>query len=211
MSDTKKTRVMSIKGFLHKAGGRVSAAAFLEQHRAWLQTGKLAEVTSSILRMWDEKQLLPTPALDRIKDAVLAHHLRVETQKAEKQLAAEQEGSPSGHSSKPWVVTCYDSKGHVCSRTKSTGEVVDIHQTFQLQQRASEWADRRLVHDCASDCFAVIIHQPSGLEVVILRGDAMARVFPKVKAPISKRTGVRDDRLSFGAKVAQSRAHFSHG
>lgn len=210
MSNDSKPRKMTVKMFLHRSGGKVSASAFLQAHRDFLVTGELASVTSPILAKIDAGQTMPTPGLEEIRSVVLRHHLLAEALKAEAKLLAAGEG-PAASASKTWEVTCYDSRGNVQTRVNAKGETVDLSESFALQQRASEWADRRLVHDCASDCFATLIHVPSGLEAVIMRNDAMGRVFPKIKTPVIKQTGSRDGKLSFGTKVHESRAVFSRG
>ena len=214
MSTDKK---MTPKMFLFKSGTKAanSALAFLQTHRDFLVTGELASVTSPILAKIDAGQTMPTPGLEEIRAAVLSHHLLVECQKAEAKLLASNDpsshGETSSRTSKTWEVTCYDSRGNICTRVNTKGETVDISESFPLQQRASEWADRRLVHNCASDCFATITHIPSGLEAVIMRGNAMARLFKAPTPGVFKKLGKGDGKLSFGVKAHQSRATFSHG
>lgn len=207
-------RKMTVKGFLHKASGKISAKAFLDQHRAWLETGDLAEVTSPILAMYDEEQLLPTPCLDLLKEAVLTHHLRVETDKAEKRLAQAQD--PSSHPSKPWIARVFDSKGNLVETTNTKGEMVILEQTFALASDADRWTDRRLFEG-APDWFGVVQHTSimradgEPITTVIIREDAIARILKRPKGAVQKKTGSRDNKLSFGVKVHQSRAVFSHG
>jgi hypothetical protein len=211
MSNDKTIRKMTPKMFLHRANGKVSAIAFLAAHRAFLETGELCEVTSPILRMLDDSTLLPTPALELIREAVTVHHIRVEAEQAERKLMASLDAESTGGSSKTWEVTVYDSKGNIQSRIAENGNPIELQESFLLAQRASEWADRRLVNDCGSDCFAVITHVPTGKEIIALRNEAMSRCFPKAKAPMSKKTGSRDNKLSWGSKCVQSHAHFSRG
>lgn len=207
-------RKMTVKGFLHKASGRISAIAFLAQHRTWLETGELHEVTSPILRMLDEEQLMPTPALDLIKQAVLTHHLRVETNKAEKRLA--EASDPSSHPSKPWIARVFDAKGNLVETENTKGEMVTLEQSFALASDADRWTDRRLFEG-APDWFGVVQHTSilradgEPITTVIIREDAIARILKKPRGAVSKKTGSRDGKLSFGVKVHQSRAVFSHG
>jgi hypothetical protein len=209
-------RKMTVKGFLHKAGTKAaaSAIAFLAAHRAWLETGELAEVTSPILRLLDEKQIMPTPALDEIKRVVLAHHLQVESEKAEAKLV--EAADPSSHPTKPWVATIYDAKGNVVQVENTKGEVVDLEMSFAFCHEADRWTDRRLFEG-APDWFGVvqsrILMRADGtpISTTVMRDDAIARILKKPKSPLVKKTGVNDNRLSFGVKVQQTRSHFSHG
>ena len=209
MSNDKKTRVMTIKGFLHKSGGKVSATAFLQAHREFLLTGELAAITAPILSRIDAGCTLPTPGLDEVRHAVLSHHLLSESLKAEAALL--QQGQEASATVKTWEVTCYDAKGNILTRVNAKGQTVEVQESFALQQRASEWCDRRLVHDCDGTSFGVIVHIPTGLEAVVMRGDAFARVFPKTASAATKKMGKGDGKLSFGVKAHQSRATFSHG
>lgn len=209
MSESKKTRTMSVKGFLFKASGKVSAEAFLQAHRVWLETGEVAEVSSPILRMLDEKQILPTPALELLSQAILTYHLRMASEKAERQLL--QNADPSSHTSKPWLATVYNAKGEVVQNDKEE----DLSKFFQLASDADRWVDLRLVEG-ASDNFAVIEHarimraDGTPISTTIMRGDALARILKAKKHPFSKRTGT-DSRMSFGVKSKPSRSVFSHG
>lgn len=209
MSNDKKPRTMTIKGFLHKASGKAanSAEAFINFHRAFLSSGELAPLTSHILARVDAGETMPTPALDEIRTIVLAHSIQSAARAAEEKMLAE----PKTASQKPWSVTLFTAKGEVATKVNAEWEVIELSQNFDLQQRASEWADRRLTQDCSADCFGVIIHTPTSLEVVVLYVDAMGRQNPKAKSPFSKKTGSRDNKLSFGVKAGNDRAHFSHG
>lgn len=216
MSETKKPRAMSVKVFLHKASGKVSAAAFLVAHREWLENGHLAEVTSPILRMLDEEQVMPTPALDLIKDAILTHHIRIEASKAERRLEEQQESNPSSHTNKSWVARIFDSKGNLVETANTKGEIVELEMTFNLASDADRWVDRRLFEG-APDWFGVVQHTKimradgEPITTVIMRADAIARILKKPTPGVSKKTGGKDSKLSFGVKVHQSRAVFSHG
>lgn len=209
-------RKMTVKGFLHKANAKVSALAFLAQHRVWLETGEHAEVTSPILRMLDEEQLLPTPALDLLKEAVLTHHLRVESAKAERRI--EENQNPSGHSrtNKSWVARIFNKDGHLVETANTKGEIVDLEMMFDMASDADRWTDRRLFEG-APDWFGVVQHTSitrtdgEPITTVIMRDDAIARILKRPAQAASKKQGKGDGKLSFGCKVHQSRATFSHG
>lgn len=213
-------RKMTVKGFLHKSTQKAAASAkgFIDAHRAWLETGDLAEVTSPILRMLDEGQVFPTPALDLIKEAVLTHHLRSETKKAETRLAEGQEGSVGEtKTSKPWIARVFDKDGNLVITANTKGDMVELEQAFLLSSDADRWCDRRLFEG-APDWFAVVQHTSitraidgEPLTTVIMRQDAIARILKKPVSAAVKKTGSRDGKLSFGVKVSQSRAVFSHG
>jgi hypothetical protein len=214
MSDTKKPRAMTVKMFLHRSSGKISAAAFLTQYRSFLENGDLAEVTSPILRMWDEEQLMPTPALDLLKSAVLTHHLRVECDKAERRL--DEGPSPSSHSSKSWVARIFDAKGNLVETANTKGEIVELEMMFDMASDADRWTDRRLFEG-APDWFGVVQHTSimradgEPITSVIMRDDAIARILKRPASAATKKMGKGDGKLSFGVKVSQSRATFSHG
>jgi len=205
-------RKMTPKGFLHKANGKVSAEAFLKQHREWLLTGELAQVTSPILAKLDAKESMPTATLEQIKSAVLSHHLAVEITKAE--TAMEKASEPK--TSKAYLVTIRDAEGNVCTRVNDKGETVDLRQSFDLGSDAEGWADRRLF-DGFSDWFGTIemtkMFRADGTPItnVVLRQDAIARILKVKKGSVMKSKPKSTNALGFGVKAQQSVAKFSHG
>lgn len=201
-------RPMTPKMFLYRSNAaKVSAIAFLAAHRAFLETGELAEVTSPILRMLDESTLLPTPALDLIREAVTVHTIRVEAEKAERRLLESLDGESQGKTVKNWIACVYDSKGN---------PIEDLEKSFELASDADRYVDRKLF-DGASDWYGVVSHSRimradgDPISNIILRQDAIARILKIKKGPMSKKTGTRDGKLSFGVKAHQDHAHFSRG
>ena len=155
MSKTKE-RQMTPKGFLHKTTTKAaaSASAFLTAHRSFLETGELAPLTSPILRKLDDRELMPTPALEAIKAVVLGHILAKETHKAEERLAG---GDMGGRTPKNWLATIYNKDGNICTRLKEDGKEVALQQEFDAPQEADRWTDRRLF-DGEADWFGVVSH-----------------------------------------------------
>ena len=149
--------------------------------------------------------------LSLVKDAVFSHHMQAEVSKAERRIA-ESEANPSSAVPKNWLVTVFDAKGNIV--LDKDGK--EITMSFELASAADRWADRRLF-DGASDHFAVIEHTKimradgTPISTVIMRDDAISRILRKPKAPLSKKTGSRDGKLSFGVHAKQDHAHFSRG
>jgi hypothetical protein len=221
MSTTKKERSMSAKGFLHKANGKISADAFLAQHRAWLETGELSELTSPILRKFDEKELLPTPTLEAVKAVVLGHYLATETRKGEEAMARRE--AQGEKAQKSWIGTIFNKDGQVMVRMKETPkdsgkfEPEELIFSSDFCSEVDRWVDRRLF-DGEPDCFGTIQHvslknkDGDPLSSVVLRGDAMARILKAPKSPAMRKVGgASTSKLGFGSKAVQSRAHFSKG
>lgn len=211
--ETKKQRSMSAKGFLHKANGRVSAEAFLRQHREWLTTGDLAMMTSPILAKLDSKESLPSATLADIKSVVLAHHLNEEVLKGEAAMTKAGEG---GVSSKPYTSTIRDKDGLIAVRMNAKGEEEDLVKSFDLPQDAERWTDRRLF-DGAPDCFGEIVMtravrmDGTPITTVVLRGDAIARVLKKPKGAVVKKQSKSGGTLSWQGKAKQDHCSFSRG
>lgn len=209
---------MTPKMFLFKAGTKAanSATAFLQQYRSFLETGELCEVTSPILRMLDDNDILPTPALELIREAVTVHHIRTEAAKAERRLMETLDNEGQGKAVKNWIAIVYNQKGEVQTRVNANGKEEELDKSFELASDADRWADRRLFEG-ASDWYAVISHSRmmradgDPISNVIMRQDAIARILKIKKGPMSKKTGTRDGKLSFGVKAHQDHAHFSRG
>lgn len=210
-------RNMSPKGFLHKTTTKAahSAAAFLATHRDWLETGELALFTTPILLQVDSKELMPTPALERIKEVVLAHHLAEEIRLAQEKM--EKADEPSERKTKAYVARIYDSKtGEVVQVQNDKGKWVDLEESFDNGTRAEGWADRRLF-DGASTWFGTVEatklfkQDGSTFTATVLRVDAIGRILKVPKGPVMKAQKQSTGRLGFGVKCKPSHASFSRG
>ncbi len=209
-------RKMSAKGFLHKSNGKaaLNAVAFLAAHREWLQTGELALFTTPILLKVDSREMMPTPALEEIKQVVLAHHLAEEIRIATEKMAKADE--PTERKTKNYVATVWNSKGEVVQAPDSNGKIKDLKDSFETSTQAERWADNRLF-DGATDWFCVVetthVFKQNGdpFTATILRADAIARILKRPKAPVMKAQKKSGGRLSFGVKAHQTKAAFSHG
>jgi hypothetical protein len=204
--ETKKTRAMSPKGFLHKTQTKAahSAAAFLSAHREWLTSGETAAVTSPILHKLDLGELLPTPALQEIAVAVMGHIIA--TDRAKLEAAFEKANTPSAP--KTWTATIYDADNVIQTRVTEDGEVEDLVKSFDHAADADRWVDRRLF-DGASDWYGMV--EGLGTMVGVSRADAMARILKKPKGPAIHQKAVTTKTLGFGVHAKQDRASFSRG
>jgi hypothetical protein len=215
MSTDKKERVMTAKSFLHKATTKAAASAdaFIKAHRAWLETGELAEMTSPILAKIDSKELMPTPALEVLKAVVLGHHMAVQTRKSEEAIAKAQ-AEPA--KVKPWVSTIYNKDGQIVFKKDANGKEKDLTQSFELPQDADRWTDLRLFQ-AEPGCYGVIhsttMTREDGdpISTVVMQGDATARILKQPTGPVVKGQAKSSGKLSFGVKSKPSVSRFSHG
>jgi len=212
MVEAKKSRNMTERGFLHKASGKVSADAFLATHKAWLETGELAEFTAPILRAVDEKELMPTPALHAITQVVFDYMMEKENTKAENALL----NPKASAKPKPWIATIYNAKGEIQSRTKEDGTEEDLQKGFDTTSLADGWTDRRLF-DGSSDWYGVVSHTTiinrhgDPLSTTIMRDDSIARILKQPKSAVCKVQSKTTSKLGFGVKAGNDRAVFSKG
>jgi hypothetical protein len=200
-------RKMTPKGFLHKSSGKVSAAAFLSQHREFLTTGELAPLTSPILAKLDKGEILPTPALQEVQGVVLSHILAQDVRKGEESMRKAQE---SPKSAKPWTARILDGKGNVCTRVKEDGEVEDLIKSADSSSELDRWVDRRLF-DGAPDWHGEITHATMTIKTKVLRNDAIARILRPGTPPAFRKVGGSDGKLGFGVKVRNDVSRFSRG
>lgn len=207
MTETKKERKMSPKGFLAKTNTKAanSAIAFLAQYREYLTTGEVADKTSPIVAKVDAGELLPTPALREIQFAVMTHIIEADTAKMEQSV---QHQGKTG-TRKPWRTTIFDAAGNVQVRDKEDGDEEDLIKGFDLGQEADRWADRRLF-DGAEGWYALVEHTIiPNVSSRIERGDAIARILKKPKGPTVHVKGKSTKTLGFGVKAKQTRVTFS--
>jgi len=226
-----KVRSITPKSFLRKCNSKaaMSAIGFLanEENRKYLLEGEAASVTAPIVNMFDAKEILPTPAMDAIRTAIFGYMVAVDLRDANESVAkreGEVDSIPSEKKEpsvkripKAWTVTIYDSRGNVQVHVnKETGEETDLVKGFDLSQRATEWADRRLF-ECSSDCFGVvksntlITKDGDALSQTIIREDSISRIMKQPKGAVCKHKPKSGSRLSFGVKVTNDRAIFSGG
>lgn len=209
MEATKKERAMTEKGWLQRASGKAgkSAAGFIQAHRAWLETGSLAQFTSPLLQKLDQGELFPTSCLETLKSVVLGHLL------AKEQSKAEQVMNQPAKTPKQYEGTVYDSHGNICQDAEGKDLTFSSDQSGEVER----WADRRLI-DGAPDWFATVVNTkmftPEGeaYTQTILRDDSLARLLRPKKGPASRQTSKTTSKLSWGMKVAGGKpTHFSHG
>lgn len=203
--------------FLHRANGKaaINAIAFLEQYREFLQTGELALFASPILLQVDSKALMPTPALERIKEVVLAHHLAEEVRISQEKM--EKADEPSARKTKAYVARIYDSKtGEVVQVQNDKGKWVDLEESFDNGTRAEGWADRRLFDGSPTwfgtvEATKLFKQDGSTFTATVLRVDAIGRILKVPKGPVMKAQKQSTGRLGFGVKCKPSHASFSRG
>jgi hypothetical protein len=211
MATEKKERVMSPKGFLQKTTQKAagSATTFLATWRDYLLNSEVAYLTASIIQKVDDGSIMPTPALQAVKDALVAHIVQVDLLKAEASMIEKSSKSAKGgKGSKKFSARIIDGNGETCTRVKDNGETEELWKSCDLPQQAARWTDIRLF-DGAPD-WSGIIYQENITYELIGRVQSMGRILAKGKTPVmhvQKSTGS----LSFGVKAKQSHCSFSKG
>lgn len=211
--ENKKPRVMTEKGFLFKATTKAanSASAFIQAHREFLTTGKLAKSTFPIIQRIDSGSLYPTPGLEEIKVAVLNHMLNREVEEA-KSIIEHQDDVQTG---KDYVATIFNAKGEVVTYIDTKGEEKEMVNTFDDGEHAKGWCDRRLV-DGAPDWHGEVLHTKITIKgqpwvFMVERLDSIARLLKSKKKPVTTQPKTTTSRLGFGVKAKQDRSSFSRG
>ncbi len=196
-------RKMGPKGLLQKANSaKVSAIAFFEAYREYLLTSEVSYVTAPILQKVDAGEVMPTPALTELKQAVMGHIMLVDLLKAKESI---ENASKPSQSKKPFSAVIRDGSGNILLDEKGK----EVKQNFDLPQRASEWCDRRLFEQ-SSDCFGEVFHRGVHYEFVN-RDDSLARILKPARMAIHKTNKPGQSKLGFGVKAKQSKSTFSHG
>lgn len=209
----KKERNMSPRGFLHKAEQAKSAIALIAAQRTWLESGELCHVTSPILAKIDAGELLPTPGLEHIKQAVTCCVMQAAIRKGEEASARLQSGAES---SKPYAGVIYSAPGVIAIKLNEKKEEVELKENFDSPQAAERWVNRRL-DDGESGWFGEVIWKniilKSGLPMItrVERNLAIAAVQTKKKSAYHKTLKVGAGPLGPRMKVSQTRSSFSRG
>ena len=223
MSDTKKPKGMTPKGFLAKTNTKAagSALAFITQYREYMVTSELAPKVAPILVKLDadraaalaqkkDTSVLAAAALKEVQNAVMTHIIESDTKKHEESMVAAEKEAATPSANKNWVATIYNGAGEVCTRITNQGDEEQLIKSFDLAQDADRWADRRLF-DGAAGWYAEVNHAERPIHTRIERDDAMARLLRKPKGPTVHTKGQSTKSLSWGAKVKETRVSFSRG
>lgn len=203
--------VMTAKGFLTKANGKVSAAAFLQEHRSWLMTGTRRLLTEPILVRLDNRELFPTPALQEIKVAVMNHMIATDI------LAGQSKMSEASQPDtvKACVATIYAGANPVMVTTKvktKEGEEKLVSKPmsmgFDSYYKAEEWASRRL-YDGGPDWVAKLQDNILGKVKELNRDQAFAMLVPIKHNPVMKIASSKGSkRLSGKPKVKGDKYYY---
>jgi len=193
---------MTAEGFLAKANGKVSAAAFLQEHRDWLLTGTRRLLTEPILVRLDNKEVFPTPALNEIKVAVMNHLLATNILNGREATSREP--------SKPIKAIIFNGSTPLTVKVKDKeGEFHDkeVSMSFDSAYKAEEWAARRLQEN--PGCHAEVREYASGKVWNMNRDQAFARLVPIKHTPTMRVSSSKGDkRLSGKPKVKGDKYYY---
>jgi hypothetical protein len=208
MNQEKKMSAKSLLTKINKATQNGTALGFFDQYREYMVSGELAPILSPIVAKVDAGTLMPTSAMDQLGNIVLTHILAASIVRGEMAAEARANGSKQDN----WTATIYNAEDEIQTYINAKGKEVELQQSFIVSGDGDRWADRFLTIDTSgSDWFAIIQHNHSDVKTIVLRADAMARVFRNKKSPVCKPPKVSTHSLSFGVKAKQSRASFSKG
>lgn len=203
-------RKMTERGFLAKSSKiKVSASAFIAAHREYLESGTLGSLTTPILVKFDKGDILPTPALTEIRQAVMEHMIAVQITKSEAKILA----ASTTKSSKPFTATILDAQGKIVTYVNSEGDTKDMIANFDNDMQAQDWCDRRLF-DGAPDWYGKIVDNRSQYQRTIDRNGSVARTLRSKRGPTMKTSGSKSAPLRMSGKVhvkGGSSTHFSRG
>ena len=180
-------KILTAKGFLAKANAKVSATAFLAEHKAWLLTGTRRLLTEPILIKLEKGEIFPTPALQEIKQAVMSHEIATNILQGESKMSEAKETSP-------FTATIYEGNKVVTTKstvkTKDGDKVVDkpMVMNFDSHYKAEEWAARRLTEG-GSSWRAEIRENGSGKVSNLNRDKAFSRLVPIKHTPTMRVVG----------------------
>lgn len=202
-------RNMTERGFLAKSSKiKVSAEAFISAHREYLQTGTLAALTTPILINLDKGSILPTPALNQIRQAVVEHMIAVQITKSEAKILK----ASTPKVSKPFTASILNAKGEIVTYIDSQG-TKDMIAHFESDIKAQDWCDRRLF-DGAPDWYGKINDNRSQYQRTIDRNGSVSRTLRSKRGPTMKTSGSKSAPLRMSGRVhvkSGGSTHFSRG
>jgi hypothetical protein len=209
-------RKMTIKRFIHAAStSKVSPITLIAANQEFLSSDELSDITGPILARIQNGDVLPTPGMNELCQALFAYSLVQKVKQAEKDLEKESNPGKGRATTKAYSATVYNEKHEVCQRINEKGNAVNITANFDLSSEADSWADRRLIEG-ASDWYAVIVSNTMTgkdglpLSLTITRDDAFARIYKQGRSAVCKGPA-KSSSLKWVGKAKQDHAKFSRG
>lgn len=234
---TKTIRAMTPKKFIKaKLSGKATAEGFIKAHQDFIRGYQFLE---PIVDAYERKEILPTPTLQLMQSALLEHHIANELRKAKIKKKPFSQISKAYTISifvkgedNEIVLGTYDKvigykiikeEGGKIETVESEEETdgfqivetlieeEDMVYYADLYQEAEGLADRRLTKFEHSVYAEIVNNEGTSIKTIIMRRDAIARVFAKKKGPACRQTSKTSSSLKFGVKASQDTASFSHG
>ncbi len=211
-------RKVGPRGLLQRANNpKVSVMGFIKAFRDILVDGELGYVTAPIVWEVETGTLYLTPAIEKLRNAIMGHimimdALKVKDQEEETEAKAEKaEVSPKvKRPAKPFTACIRDGSGAIVETLDGKA----MKASFDLPQRASDWVDRRLF-ESTPDCFGEVVHNrahnPEKATDYISRDESMSRILKRPMGAVCKGQSKGGGGLSFGVKSKPSKSTFSHG
>lgn len=180
---------MNHKQFLVKSGSaKVSAMAFIQSAREFLCTGELSQLTQPILSKVDSREVMPTPALDELRQIVYNHMLL--------QAQVKVNSPKQVQATKNYLASVYDSEGELLES-----------KYFDSSVSAESWIDNQIVESV--DDYGVITCSHTNIEIKVNRLDSIRRKWCDKGSPIMSKKGTSHSWKNM--KVGNTKVHFSHG
>jgi hypothetical protein len=146
--------------------------------------------------------------MDQLGNITMTHIMAKDILRAEKSLVSQMGAGKSDH----WIATVFNSDDEVQTYINRKGEEEDLIRYASKSGDLDHWADRKLTMDSSeSDWYAEIKHLHSDVRVIVLRADAIQRIFRNKKSAITTQPRHSTKSLSWQMKIKESKSSFSKG
>lgn len=201
-----------LKDFIRLANGKALASplAFLDAHQEFLNEQGLKTLTDPIIAQLQDRKLVPGMALKAVRDVVFAHMLD-ESLKESKAKMERANAPREARTTKPFTAVLLTDEGKIALRKTEEGDTVAVISSFETEDEARRWCDRRLANDSGPNWTATVTDNRTQRVVVVDRDAAFGRAFAKRLGGASalKVKGVGDTKWRM--RVRNDVAKFSHG
>ena len=196
---------MTIQSFISKMSGRISAEAFLKQHREYMLNSELNNVLAPIVEKIDNNELSPKTGLVDIQQAAFAYFMEQKTKSAVNSITK----STKPSSQKMYTAAIYNEDGSFATYIDNNGDEKDLIFNTDNSLQAESWCHRKLF-DAAPNCYGKVVNKVTGFVNEVSRDSAIAAILRTGPIGAYKKTGTSGN-LTSKMKAKGDHFHFSRG
>lgn len=195
---------MTIQGFISKMSGRISAEAFLKEHREYMLNGELSCVLTDLVEKIDNNQVSPKTGLVEIQQAAFSYFMEQKAKSAVKSITK----STKPSNKKMYSAAIYTEDGGIATYLDNDGNEKELIFNTDNPLQGEGWCHRKLFD--LPNCYGRMVNTKTGYTVEISRDSAIAAILKTGPIGAYKKVG-SSGTLTGKMKAKGDHFHFSRG